>query len=361
MCEKYIKVYIFSDNALGHFWHICDTPQSLKQLVNEGTEVVSITPEIDVIYNKDGSETGMPLNCVLIDARGISHDLYGTVVCCRHDEDGKYISIRRNDISVIENHLKQVNYGESDNYVYDLLLDLRCEYPNLRFELEMGYDYQVGDTIKDVHGVGLVIYGDNDRGEYFVSLSKYYARQDKYLLSDIIFDYESSIKPIPLGIGVLNFRFKAFPDNMLFEVTNGVSCLSALSEYLNSDLVVVPLNRGRFWVSSFDGDVVSLLAWHQEFCGYLNKYVNMYICKRGTSVLHLFNETRKFYRSVYCKGTVIEITSDIDIPYICIPAGSRFEVDYIDDALNIQGHWLPPERGSLALYLMSDRFRIVYD
>lgn len=65
------------------------------------------------------------------------------------------------------------------------------------------------------------------------------------------------------------------------------------------------------------------------------------------------------YSARYPKGTVIELTAPIEDPYSPKPAGARFKVDHVDAALQLQGHWLPPERGSIAVVIEKDKFRTV--
>ena len=65
------------------------------------------------------------------------------------------------------------------------------------------------------------------------------------------------------------------------------------------------------------------------------------------------------YSARYPKGTVIELTAPIKDPYTPKPVGARFKVDYVDSALQLQGHWLPPERGSIAVVIEKDSFRII--
>ena len=64
------------------------------------------------------------------------------------------------------------------------------------------------------------------------------------------------------------------------------------------------------------------------------------------------------YSARYPAGTVIELTEPIDDPYNPKPAGSKFKVDYVDDALQLQGHWLPPQSGSIAVIIEKDSFKI---
>lgn len=64
------------------------------------------------------------------------------------------------------------------------------------------------------------------------------------------------------------------------------------------------------------------------------------------------------YSARYPAGTVIELTEPIADPYSPKPVGSGFKVDYVDDALQLQGHWLPPQSGSIAVIIEKDSFKI---
>lgn len=73
-------------------------------------------------------------------------------------------------------------------------------------------------------------------------------------------------------------------------------------------------------------------------------------------------DKKTLYEARYPHGTVIELTEPIEDPYgSSKPAGSRFKVDFIDDSLQAHGSWLPPERGSIAVIIEEDSFRIVPD
>lgn len=74
---------------------------------------------------------------------------------------------------------------------------------------------------------------------------------------------------------------------------------------------------------------------------------------------HLLNK-KELYSMRYPHGSVIELTSPLDDPYGgSKPAGARFEVDFIDDALQLHGHWLPPQSGCMAVVIGHDKFKIV--
>ena len=71
-------------------------------------------------------------------------------------------------------------------------------------------------------------------------------------------------------------------------------------------------------------------------------------------------DKKAVYAMRYPKGTIIELTAPIEDSYGgSKPVGARFFVDMIDDALQLHGHWLLPESGSLAVDIEHDKFRIV--
>lgn len=70
-------------------------------------------------------------------------------------------------------------------------------------------------------------------------------------------------------------------------------------------------------------------------------------------------DRKAVYTARYPHGTIIELTEPIQDPYSPKPVGSRFKVDYIDDALQLQGVWLPPQSGGIAVIIEKDKFKIV--
>lgn len=71
------------------------------------------------------------------------------------------------------------------------------------------------------------------------------------------------------------------------------------------------------------------------------------------------NDKQAYYSRQYPKGTVIELTEPIEDEFSPKPAGSRFKVDSVDSMLQLQGYWLPPQRGSIAVIIGVDKFKIV--
>lgn len=70
-------------------------------------------------------------------------------------------------------------------------------------------------------------------------------------------------------------------------------------------------------------------------------------------------DKKEVYSARYPKGTIVELTEPIDDKYSPKPAGSRFKVEYVDDALQLQGHWLPPASGSIAIIIEQDKFKVI--
>ncbi len=70
-------------------------------------------------------------------------------------------------------------------------------------------------------------------------------------------------------------------------------------------------------------------------------------------------DKKSYYAMRFTKGTIIELAESICDEFSPKPKGAKFEVDYVDDALQLHGHWLAPESGSLAVDIERDRFQIV--
>lgn len=70
-------------------------------------------------------------------------------------------------------------------------------------------------------------------------------------------------------------------------------------------------------------------------------------------------DKKAVYSARYPHGTIIELTEPIQDPYSPKPVGSRFKVDDVDDALQLQGVWLSPQSGSIAVIIEKDKFKIV--
>lgn len=68
---------------------------------------------------------------------------------------------------------------------------------------------------------------------------------------------------------------------------------------------------------------------------------------------------KEVYSARYPKGTIVELAEPIDDKYSPKPVGSRFKVDYVDDALQLQGHWLPSASGSIAIIIEQDKFKVI--
>jgi hypothetical protein len=89
-------------------------------------------------------------------------------------------------------------------------------------------------------------------------------------------------------------------------------------------------------------------------------YTTSKIHKGGVEITH--SDKKAFYNAKYPKGVVVELTAPIVDSYGgSKPVGARLEVEYVDDAYQLHGHWLPPESGSIAIIIEEDSFKIVED
>lgn len=68
---------------------------------------------------------------------------------------------------------------------------------------------------------------------------------------------------------------------------------------------------------------------------------------------------QEMYSMRYPSGTIIELTAPIEDKYTPKPVGARFKVDLVDSALQLHGHWLPPQSGSMAVNIEVDSFIVV--
>lgn len=68
---------------------------------------------------------------------------------------------------------------------------------------------------------------------------------------------------------------------------------------------------------------------------------------------------KEVYSARYPKGTIVELIEPIDDEYSPKPVGSRFKVEYVDDALQLHGVWLPPASGSIAIIIEQDKFKVI--
>lgn len=85
----------------------------------------------------------------------------------------------------------------------------------------------------------------------------------------------------------------------------------------------------------------------------------MFTRVQGGVVMSRPIDKKAVYSARYPKGTIIELTEPINDKYSPKPVGSRFKVDYIDDALQLHGVWLSPQSGSIAIIIEQDKFKVV--
>lgn len=61
----------------------------------------------------------------------------------------------------------------------------------------------------------------------------------------------------------------------------------------------------------------------------------------------------------YKEGDILELTMDLDDPYVSVPAGSQMRVEFTDDAGQIHGAWLNANT-SVALVPKVDHFKVIH-
>ena len=90
------------------FIEIDNTLKAMQEFVSGNIEVVNIE-DIIVVMNEEGKLRNLPLNCILFDEnREVIDGLVGNLLCCRVNSDGDFVSIKENDLEILEKHLIQV-------------------------------------------------------------------------------------------------------------------------------------------------------------------------------------------------------------------------------------------------------------
>lgn len=132
MKQEKIQAYLLRVNKLsgvvykGYLAEVDNTLDAEQRYVNYDEPhglitVLSITDEIDVIANDEGKLKNLPINRFLISDDGVVLDmLVGNIMCVRHNSEGKFTSIKEDDIPIIESHLiplmpdKMIDYEEAE-------------------------------------------------------------------------------------------------------------------------------------------------------------------------------------------------------------------------------------------------------
>lgn len=132
MKQEKIQAYLLRVNKLsgvvykGYLAEVDNTLEAEQRYVNYDEPhglitVLSITDEIDVIANDEGKLKNLPINRFLISDDGVVLDmLVGNIMCVRHNSEGEFISIKEDDIPIIESHLiplmpdKMIDYEEAE-------------------------------------------------------------------------------------------------------------------------------------------------------------------------------------------------------------------------------------------------------
>lgn len=118
MKQKIIKAYIIrvdseGNQYKGYFTEIENTLENLQEIVGGLIQVVSLTPEIDVIINDEGKLRGMPINRIWLSEDENPLDFFaGNIIVLRHDNDA-FTDILAEDCDIIERLLPPIRLNMS--------------------------------------------------------------------------------------------------------------------------------------------------------------------------------------------------------------------------------------------------------
>lgn len=106
MKQEKIKAYIIrvdeEKQYKGYFQLIDNTLEAKQAIVGGLIEVVSLTPELDIIINEEGKLRGLPINRMWLSEEGEPIDiLVGNIIVVRHEAD-EFTDIIYNDYTTIE-------------------------------------------------------------------------------------------------------------------------------------------------------------------------------------------------------------------------------------------------------------------
>lgn len=90
----------------GYMHEFKDSLEVLQEYVGGYIDVVTLGNKIDLIINDEGKINRLPVNRAWTDADGHILDLIcGNILCVRHNSDGEFVSIEKEDIQIIEKTL----------------------------------------------------------------------------------------------------------------------------------------------------------------------------------------------------------------------------------------------------------------
>ncbi|MDE7478600.1 MAG: DUF3846 domain-containing protein [Lachnospiraceae bacterium] len=90
----------------GYMKEFEDSLDVLQEYEGGYIEVVALDCGIDIIINDEGKIKELPVNRAWTDGNGRIYDvIHGNILCVRHDGEGEFISIEKEDIPIIEKAL----------------------------------------------------------------------------------------------------------------------------------------------------------------------------------------------------------------------------------------------------------------
>ena len=83
-----------------------DSLDVLQEYVGGYIDVVALNHGIDLVINDEGKIKELPINRAWTNGNGRVYDIiHGNILCVRHDGEGEFISIEKEDIPIIEKTL----------------------------------------------------------------------------------------------------------------------------------------------------------------------------------------------------------------------------------------------------------------
>lgn len=102
-----MKVFGFKENEAG-IMEIENKLEAEQKFVGGHIEVVSVTPELDLVCNEEGKFNGMNPVAAWLDGEQVLDVIYGNCFVCRWNEEGEFVSIEDSDVDIIKEKLKPI-------------------------------------------------------------------------------------------------------------------------------------------------------------------------------------------------------------------------------------------------------------
>ena len=102
-----MKVFGIKENEAG-IMEIENSLEAEQKFVGGLIEVVSITPELDLVVNDEGKLNNMKPVAAWKDGEKVLDLICGNCFVCRWNEEGEFVSIDDSDVDIIKEKLKPI-------------------------------------------------------------------------------------------------------------------------------------------------------------------------------------------------------------------------------------------------------------